>query len=217
MNDYRIINVPVPSRGVILIAYAEKFEETQSQEWREFTRNMYKFQTELYANGFHCPCLGRLIELENFTFYEEYLPKDTTALVFIDFNNEAMRKEIDYFIRYSFAYGLDPVILYRRATLLSKINDGDDKKKRYWFGNVLFLQPLDKDTAVKKLLTEWTRGKKYEVFNLLKESESLKWKSLFLAESVKNRLVLLFRKVISWIRGPNFSKNVLITTLGVEK
>lgn len=204
----------MPSRGVILIAYAGKFEETQSQEWREFTREMFQFQTRLYVNGFHCPCPGKLIELENFTFYEEYLPRDTTALVPIDFQNEAMRKEIDYFIRYSFAHGLDPVIIYRRATFLSKI---DGKKKQYWFGNVLFLQPLDKETAVKKLLTEWTRGKKYEVYNLLEESEGLKWKSLFLVESAKNRLVLLFRKATSWIRGPNFSKSALITALGVEK
>lgn len=198
-QQYRIIERDFDRS--ILKGYSS-INEGQTEQWKEFTKQMWLRQRKLYLSGYPCYGVGPLVEYEGFTLYEEF---SKGAMPYNPLLSEARA-----FIRWSFHCGYDCSKIFHNSNYLTSPLSPIKKLKLI---DVAILTEVNEST-LGRFLTEWPIGHKFEIFDAINGSNSLIWSTLFLVGNVKNVLAHRFRKAISTMKPSDWSKSASIISTG---
>lgn len=200
MELYRIIQLDFKDR--ILKGYADPYSSGnyQTEEWKEFTKNIHKMQKDLYFKGFPCFEVGKIYDVNGVILYEEFSKKkitlDKRMTLFTD-------REILRLLDYSLLFGVFyfPYLQYSLKDVFSY--DNRKRLKVYDIARIRYMTIEDWNNFVNDGIMYLRPGQKKLIFKVIsknifkKKGNSILWKSLFLVESVRRKLVHHFRKDIT--------------------
>lgn len=217
---YRVINIYLKDR--VLKGYAQKDSASQDLHWKDVTRRVYDAQKLLSENGFPCYDVGRVLTLNGLLLYEEFSKDKEQAD-----KEDVSIKNIKNFILKSLhcieltqspsKFGglytdiLTPLFIDCEK-YFSKQNGN------IYLNDILYVDCLSTyDEFASSVLMYCPNGLKYKILKSIDEILRFKrWKSLFLVENVKRKVVRLFRKDIS-LDQKDLLMNVLTTKSGDSK
>lgn len=209
-EEYRIVRLYF--KNFCLKGYCGKYESSQSELWKDFTKKVHDFQHGLYLNGFPCFDVGHFINYNGFLFYIEY-SYNLQAVEAKDKTNFINLKLLIHKLYYYSIFNDEKKFFYSR----SLINSG----KKLYIDDIASIAEFDsKDSWFSNVKYDFKQ--KYDVLDFYKiyseiydKEEDKLWKILFRVESAKRKLIHLFRRDISVSR-KDLLKSVATMSSGVK-
>ena len=222
LKSSRKIHIELVDR--VLVGYADKNTVKQTDEYKNFTKEVYEFQKTLSERGFPVFEVGKLINLDfcDLTLFEEFSSKSALNLKYTlkkKFVEDTIFRT--YFVLYDYGTETKEFVscfyaLFHPESVLMLDKKGTPK--------------FDMMSVTKCDIMDWAKNFKYfydgfkvDVFkyvsiieNVKEKGKYKKWKSLSLVENVKRKMAQRFRKDIS-LDPKDLLLNVATTSYGATK